>query len=82
MLGLTHGKNETVNVATAKEVSDQSVFEAIAQAFDFKEEPCYTPTRSGEVMRISMSYAKAKKILGWMPKVAFEDGIKRMMSHP
>ena len=75
VFGLTHGKNETINIATAREISDYKVFEAIAEAFSFKKEPFYTPKRPGEVGRISMSYAKAKKILGWTPKVKFEDGI-------
>jgi nucleoside-diphosphate-sugar epimerase len=27
-----------------------------------------------------MSYAKAKKILGWTPKVTFEEGVKRTIA--
>ena len=78
LLGLTRGKNTTMNIATAQETSDDAVFAAIAKAFGFKQEPYHTPTRPGEVGRISMSYAKAKKILGWTPKVKFEDGIEKM----
>ncbi len=77
LLGLTRGKNEIVNIATAREISDDAVFRAIADAFGFKKEPYYTPKRPGEIGRISMSYAKAKKILGWTPKVKFAEGVKR-----
>lgn len=75
VLGLRRGKNETVNIATSREISDYQVFKAIAHAFGFTGEPFYTPKRSGEVERISMSYAKAKKVLGWKPEVKFEDGV-------
>jgi UDP-glucose 4-epimerase len=77
LLGLTRGKNETVNIATAREVSDDAVFRAIADAFGFKKEPYYTPKRPGEISRISMSYAKAKRILGWQPTVDFREGTRR-----
>jgi UDP-glucose 4-epimerase len=77
VLGLTRGRNVTINIATAREISDYKVFESIAAAYNFKKEPFYTPKRAGEVGRISMSYAHAKKIIGWTPKIKFEDGIKR-----
>jgi UDP-glucose 4-epimerase len=82
VLGLTRGKNETVNIATAREISDYQVFEAIAKGYGFAKEPYYTPKRSGEVQRISMSYAHAKKILGWTPKVTFEEGVKKTVARP
>lgn len=81
VLGLTRGKNETVNIATAREISDDAVFRAIANAFGFKQEPFYTPKRPGEVQRIFMSYARAKHLLGWTPKVRFEEGVKRTIAH-
>ena len=77
VLGLKRGNNETINIATAREISDYKVFRTIADAFGYKTEPFYAPKRPGEVQRISMSYACAKKVLGWTPKVKFEDGIKK-----
>ena len=77
VFGLARGKNETINIATAREISDYQVFKSIATAFGFKKEPFYTPKRSGEVQRISMSYARARRILGWEPKVKFAEGVKK-----
>lgn len=79
VLGLTRGRNVTVNIATAREISDDTVFRTIAGALDFTERPYYTPKRPGEIGRISMSWTKAEKILGWQPKVKFEEGIKKTM---
>lgn len=80
LLALTRGHNETINIATARQISDQTVFDAIAAGFNFKQKPFYTPKRPGEVEHISMSFARAKKILGWKPKVAFAEGIKKIIS--
>jgi UDP-glucose 4-epimerase len=79
-LGLKRGKNETINIATAREISDYKVFRAIADGFGFAKEPYYTPKRPGEVKRISMSYVRARKILGWKPKVQFEEGVEKTIS--
>ena len=81
VLGLRRGHNEIVNIATAKETSDKKIFVAIADAFGFKKEPFYTPKRPGEIRRISMSYAKAKRILGWQPKVSFAEGVKQLAAN-
>jgi UDP-glucose 4-epimerase len=77
LLGLTRGKNTTINIATASEVSDYEVFKAIAEATNFKKEPRFTPTRPGEVQKITLSFAKAKKILGWEPRMKFKEGVAR-----
>jgi UDP-glucose 4-epimerase len=80
VLGLKKGKNETINIGTARETSDYQVFKAIADALGFKKEPFYTPKRKGEVQDISLSNKKAKKMLGWEPKVKFEEGVKKTVS--
>ena len=77
VLGLARGHNDSINIATAREISDSVVFKAIATAFGFTKQPFYTPKRPGEVQRISMSYAHARKILGWTPKVKFEEGVRK-----
>jgi len=75
VLGATRGRNETINIATAEETSDYEIFKAIANGFKFKHEPKFTPSRAGEVRRITLSYKKAKKVLGWEPKTSIEKGI-------
>ncbi|HVO28391.1 MAG TPA: NAD-dependent epimerase/dehydratase family protein [Candidatus Paceibacterota bacterium] len=77
VLGVTRGRNETVNIATGRETSDYQVFRALADAYGFKKEPFYTPKRKGEVQRIFMSWSHAKKVLGWSPKVKFAEGVRK-----
>jgi len=79
VLGLNRGKNETINICTGKETSDQKVFDTIARVLGAKKSPIYAPFRAGEVHRISMSFDKAKKILGWQPRMEFGNGIKKTL---
>jgi len=78
--GLTRGHNETINICTAREISDDTVFSAIAAAAGFTKEPFYTPKRPGEVQHISMSWKKARRLLGWEPKMKFEEGAKKTVA--
>jgi len=79
VLGLICGRNETVNICSGREASDQKIFDTIARALKTKQGPTYAPFREGEVMRIAMDFRKAKKILGWSPKVELEEGIKNTL---
>ncbi|MGC9611143.1 MAG: NAD-dependent epimerase/dehydratase family protein [Minisyncoccia bacterium] len=73
---LKKGKNETINLGWGKKIKDQQIFDAIARNLNFKEKVIYAPFRKGEVYQIAITNAKAKKILGWKPKVKFEDGVR------
>jgi UDP-glucose 4-epimerase len=73
---LKKGKNETVNLGWGKKVTDQEIFDAIARNLKLKKKPIYAPFRKGEVYQIAITNAKAKRILGWQPKVKFEDGVE------
>lgn len=79
VLALKKGKNETLNLGWGKTITDQEMFDAIAREMKFKKPPKYAPFRKGEVYKISLDAKKAKKILGWKPKVKLEEGIKRTL---
>lgn len=76
-LALRRGENETVNLGSGKEISDQEVFDAIARCLNFRKSPRYAPFRPGEVKRISLDARRARKVLGWTPKISFAQGIRR-----
>lgn len=76
IIGFKKGKNEILNLGWAKKISDQKIFDTIAKEMKFKEKVKYAPFRKGEIYQIAITNAKAKKNLGWSPKVKFEDGVK------
>ncbi len=80
LAALRHGKNTTVNIGAGTIVTDKQMFEAIAGAMDFMGKPIYAPYRAGEIYRISLDARRARKILGWKPKMEFGKGIREAIS--
>lgn len=81
LLGLIRGKNEILNLGLGKEISDQKVFDAVAQSMKFKEKPTYAPFRKGENRRIALKNARARKVLRWNPKIEFKEGVKTILKY-
>mgnify|MGYP001561407393 CR=1 FL=1 len=77
LLATKRGKNDAVNIGSGKTISDQKIFDTIANVTGFTGKPNYAPYRKGEVYRISLDAQRAKRILGWNPSVKFEEGISR-----
>jgi nucleoside-diphosphate-sugar epimerase len=40
-------------------------------------EPVYEAARPGEIQRIYLDAARAKRVLGWVPTTPLEDGLRR-----
>ena len=79
MLVLKKGKNDTINLGWGKTISDQLIFDTIADITAFAAQPVFKPYRKGEVYQIALSAARAKKSIGWTPKVPLYEGIKRTL---
>ncbi|MCD6325935.1 NAD-dependent epimerase/dehydratase family protein [bacterium] len=73
--------NEIINIGSARGSSVNEIFRIIKEATGFGGEPIYAPARKGEVYKIYISAAKAKKLVGWEPKVSFEEGLKRLVEY-
>lgn len=79
VLALKKGKNETLNFGFGRGISDQKVFDTLAKYMCYKKGPYYEPVRSYEVKRLCLDASRAKKVLGWEPKISFEDGVKKYL---
>ena len=81
LAALRHGRNTIVNIGRGKTIADRRMFEAIAHEVGFKGKPIYAPYRPGEIYRISLDAKKAKRILGWKPKMGLEEGIREAVKN-
>jgi UDP-glucose 4-epimerase len=72
---LDHGSNAIYNIGTGTETKDQEIFDTLASVLGYKGKPVYAPLRKGEVYRIALDCAKARKELGWVPKLSLREGI-------
>lgn len=75
MLALRKGQNTELNIGWGREVRDIEMFETIAKFFGYQKAPRYAPHRDGEVKRIALNSAKARRVLGWTPRVSLSKGI-------
>lgn len=73
---LSYKKNDFFNISTAKRISNNEVFETIAQAVGSKIKPLRGPNRPGDALHNSLSNKKAATLLKWKPKVSFKEGVK------
>jgi UDP-glucose 4-epimerase len=65
------------NIGTEIETSVNDLVMVLRRAARREFNVEYAPPRPGEVQRIALDVALAKRVLGWSPKVNFEDGIRR-----
>jgi UDP-glucose 4-epimerase len=77
LAALSRGRNVTTNIGRGVITTDREMFEVIAAACDFSGKPIYAPARPGEIYRISLDASRARKLLGWKPKIGLEEGVRR-----
>ncbi len=89
LLAIRRGRNETLNLGWGKKITDQLIFNTIKKELSFVEiakekrppaAPRYAPFRKGEVYQIALDSRKARKILGWQPKVKLEEGTEKTLA--
>lgn len=66
---------EIFNICQGESISVNKIIEILNQALGKNLKPAYKPGIV-ETRKILASHAKASKLLGWKPKVKFEDGLK------
>jgi len=71
------GAGEIFNVGYGKEISINKIFDKIVERLAKKDEiqPVYEETYRGEFPRTLADNAKARKVLGWEPKVEIDQGL-------
>ncbi len=76
-LAASKGDNEIINIGRGIETTDFEIFDAVRKALGANVEPEYAEKRKGEIDHIALAADKAKKLLGWEPKVSLADGIRK-----
>jgi len=68
---------ETINIACGARVTLNELADRIGRIVGTQVPPTYQPTRSGDVKHSLADIRKAKRILGYEPKVDLEQGLRR-----
>ncbi len=77
VLALEKGDREVFCIGRAVEVTVPDIYDRIATITGYEKEPIRKPLRPGEVHRIYLDNSKAKRVLGWEPRVGFEEGLEK-----
>ncbi|MFC1992224.1 NAD-dependent epimerase/dehydratase family protein [Chloroflexota bacterium] len=81
LLAMERGHNTVYNIGTGVEISDQKMFDTLAEMLGYSGNPIYVPARSGEIYRIYLDATKAQKELEWEPRLSFRDGLLQAVSY-
>jgi UDP-glucose 4-epimerase len=78
VLALERGSGEIFNIADGVPTTDYEVFHLVRDALGVHGvEPEYVAKRPGEIDRIYLDISKARRLLGWSPRVTLEEGAQR-----
>jgi len=75
LAALEHGAGGTYHVSTGVDVSVNELYRKLAILTDYKLEPEHGPRRKGDVYRIALDNARARRDLSWEPRVSLEEGL-------
>ena len=76
-IALGTGGGEMVNLGTGVGTSVNDIVRELNVILGTKIEPIYEAPRPGEIQRIYLDATRAKQVLGWAPRIAFRDGLRR-----
>jgi len=75
LAALDRGPNGTYHVSTGSAMTVNELFRKLAVLTDYDHQPSHGPRRKGDVFRIALDNARAKRELGWQPAVSLEEGL-------
>ena len=76
LAALERGSGEAFNIASGVPTTVNQVFALIKSITGYVGEASYGPPKAGEVYRIYLDVAKARRGLGWEARVKLEDGLR------
>jgi UDP-glucose 4-epimerase len=79
-LALTAGDGEILNVATGKGVSVNELVRILLSITQKDILPVHGPVRPGDILHSTLANERIRRILGWEPKVALEEGLRQTVA--
>jgi UDP-glucose 4-epimerase len=67
------------NIATSVERSVLDLANSVGQIMGQQPKLEFAPPRAGELLRSALDVGKARRVLGWTPEYAFEDGLDELV---
>ncbi len=81
-IALEKGDESIFNIATTTQTTTLQLFEMVRELLGCRDsEPMFAPERAGEVRFSCLDARKARRELGWEPKVALRFGLEQVVEH-
>jgi UDP-glucose 4-epimerase len=77
VIAMTKGDKNIYNLGWGRGISVNEIYAILQKLLKFKNPPIYSEARAGEIERVYLDASKAKKELGWAPKVTYEEGLQK-----
>ncbi|MBM3451161.1 MAG: NAD-dependent epimerase/dehydratase family protein [Armatimonadetes bacterium] len=65
------------NIGTGVVTTTREIYDHLRAALGFAGEPNYRPERPSDVRRIALDATRAETALGWRPRIAIDEGLRR-----
>lgn len=75
------GGGQRFNIGTGVETSDRALHTAVAAAVGAPDDPEFHPPRLGDLKRSCLDIGRAEQVLGWRPRVALDEGLRRTVGY-
>jgi UDP-glucose 4-epimerase len=72
-------RGQVINLASGEELSIAAVIKGVCAYFNYEGEIEYRPARPADVRRHRGDIQRARELLGFAPKVGFEEGLRRTL---
>ncbi len=76
-LGCERAAGKILNIGTGRATSVNQLFNIFTKLMHYRSKPKFAAPRAGEIKHSQADITKAKKILGYRPKVSLEQGLKK-----
>jgi UDP-glucose 4-epimerase len=67
------------NIATSRQRNVLDLAQSVGEVMGQKPRMEFAPARAGELFRSALDVSKAKRVLGWAPEYAFDDGLRELV---
>jgi nucleoside-diphosphate-sugar epimerase len=66
-----------LNIGTGRETSIRDIFDMLAEAAGYTQQPSFGPPRTGDVVRIVLDPTQAQQQLGWQAQMQLHEGLAK-----
>ena len=81
LLALQKERNGIYNLGSERGTSVNHLFDLLREITHYEKKAIHGPPKAGETRKIYLTAEKARRELGWEPKVSLEEGLERTVAH-